>query len=445
MTLWERRAMSGRELATVDQFVHRAWPISRNTTIPKLKNAGNGVGRFGEVPRFENCIGMNQLGENLSAIFALATPDARGHQGLSILAHQSGALPCRDFSLRKLGVRHAAERWTRPAELRSIIRFRIDPDRCHTDRTVNVKHPRIAQRLPTEHIQTDRRSSGWAKAEAAVRICLSVCLSVDWALLGLVLLSIGLGLVPVLFEPSLNWWDEIFQATEQAHRVIYGTGLEPWEFQLGVRSWLLPGVIVILMEFARIAGEGPDIYLPVIAVAFAALGAAPVVCCVLWCRKFYGRWPALAGGVAVAAMPELVYFGARALTEVVAGHILVVALYVLQPRGPAVSRRRAFIGGLLLALVFLLRVQLAPAVALVMAWAGISAPRERQAAMAAGALAAVTFSGVLDALLQVTHSAGSGDMYSITAILASARRLASRAGISMGSVSWASGAEGRSR
>ncbi len=52
-------------------------------------------------------------------------------------------------------------------------------------------------------------------------------MSVDWALVGLVLLSIGLRLVPVLFEPSLNWGDEIFQATEQAHRVVYGTGLVP--------------------------------------------------------------------------------------------------------------------------------------------------------------------------------------------------------------------------
>jgi hypothetical protein len=220
---------------------------------------------------------------------------------------------------------------------------------------------------------------------------------VDWALVGLVLLSVGLRLVPLIFEPSLNWWDEIFQATEQAHRVVYGTGLVPWEFQLGARSWLLPGVIAILMESARIAGEGPDIYLPVIAVAFAALGAAPVVCCVLWCRRFYGRAAALSGGVAVAVMPDLVYFGARTLSEVVAGHLLVVALYVLQPCGPALSRRRAFAGGLLLALVFVLRVQLAPALAFVVALTGMWAPRRTLLAMSAGLLLVLALSGVLDA------------------------------------------------
>src|SRR5258708_19189441 len=101
----------------------------------------------------------------------------------------------------------------------------------------------------------------------------------------LLLLAVVLRLVPVIFSPSINWWDEVFQSTEQAHRLIYGYGLVPWEFQLHARSWLLPGAIAGLMELARIVGDGPDYYLPVIAVALAALGAAPVYCCFQWGRR----------------------------------------------------------------------------------------------------------------------------------------------------------------
>src|SRR5207248_3916311 len=61
------------------------------------------------------------------------------------------------------------------------------------------------------------------------------------ALLGVVLLSVGLRLMPVLFLPGLNWDDEIFQATEPAHRLVFGYGIVAWEFQLGMRSWILPG------------------------------------------------------------------------------------------------------------------------------------------------------------------------------------------------------------
>ena len=72
----------------------------------------------------------------------------------------------------------------------------------------------------------------------------------------LVVLAIGLRVTPILIVPSIVWTDEIFQASEQAHRLVYGTGLVPWEFQLGVRSWLLPGIIAALMELARLVGDG---------------------------------------------------------------------------------------------------------------------------------------------------------------------------------------------
>jgi GPI mannosyltransferase 3 len=78
-------------------------------------------------------------------------------------------------------------------------------------------------------------------------------------LAALVVLAIALRLEPILVEPSAVWPDEIFQASEPAHRLVYGSGLVAWEFQLGVRSWLLPGVIAALMELARIAGDGPGI------------------------------------------------------------------------------------------------------------------------------------------------------------------------------------------
>ena len=151
-----------------------------------------------------------------------------------------------------------------------------------------------------------------------------------WTVSGVILMYYGhpqlttgerlLRLEPILLEPSAVWPDEIFQASEQAHRLVYGSGLIPWEFQFGARSWLLPGVIAVLMELARTAGDGPDYYLPLIAIAFAGLAALPVACCFLWCRRLFGFAGAVVAGMAVATAPELVYFGARTLSEVAAGH-----------------------------------------------------------------------------------------------------------------------------
>jgi GPI mannosyltransferase 3 len=214
----------------------------------------------------------------------------------------------------------------------------------------------------------------------------------------LILLAVALRLVPTVFVPSAFWGDEIFQATEQAHRLVYGSGLIPWEFQLGVRSWLLPGAIAVLMELARLTGDGPDYYLPIIAGAFAIFGTTPVVCCFLWARRLFGLSGAFVAAAVVAVAPELVYFGARTLSEVVAGHLLVLGLYVLEPGYRATSRRRLFAGGILLGLVCAIRIQLVPALAVIVLRCIWHDVRKRAPSIFAGVIVVVAAAGMLDAL-----------------------------------------------
>jgi GPI mannosyltransferase 3 len=214
---------------------------------------------------------------------------------------------------------------------------------------------------------------------------------------GLIVIAIFVRLIPVLFSPSLNWADEIFQSLEQAHRVVYGTGLVPWEFELGVRSWLLPGLVAGLMEITRLIGDGPDYYLPVIFFCFAAVATLPVICVYRWCERSFGVSGAIIGGLFVALAPELVYFGARTLAEVVAGHLLIAAIYLLD-RPERASPLRFGAAGALIALIFVLRLQLAPALAVIALWTTWRQPRERLWPFVAGAACCLALSGLLDAV-----------------------------------------------
>lgn len=215
-------------------------------------------------------------------------------------------------------------------------------------------------------------------------------------LLSLVALALAIRLVPVIVVPSLNWGDEVFQTIEPAHRLVYGYGLMTWEFQLGMRSWLLPGMLAGLTLIARIAGDGPEYYLTAIALGLGLLACAPVVCCFLWGRRWFGLAGGFLAAFALAVAPELVYFGARALNDVVAAHLLVIALYLIEPGYPVADRRRLFVAGFLLGLVCLLRLQLAPAAAVVALWPSPGIWRLRLAAVIGGGIAAVLFGAAVD-------------------------------------------------
>lgn len=212
------------------------------------------------------------------------------------------------------------------------------------------------------------------------------------------LVALALRLIPTTVLPSIAFPDEIFQTLEQAHRLVFGYGSVPWEFQYGTRSWLLPGVLAGLMRIGAWVGNGPVYYLAVIHLALAALAAGACVCAYLWGRRFYGTW----GGVIAAALPVMwpdnVYFGARTLSECVAAPLLVIGIYLTEPGYRVESRWRLAVAGALLGLAVAIRLQLAPAVGVVMLWTAFGVQRRRLPPIIAGVTSVLLTAGGLDAV-----------------------------------------------
>jgi Alg9-like mannosyltransferase family len=130
-------------------------------------------------------------------------------------------------------------------------------------------------------------------------------------------------LLPVFVFPGINHFDEIFQTVEQAHRVVFGTGLVPWDFVYGTRSWVLPGVLAGLMVVASGLGDGPDYYMSAIGITLAAFGAVSALCAFLWGSRFFGTAGGVIAGILTAVWIDAVYFGPRTLSDAVSAHVLV--------------------------------------------------------------------------------------------------------------------------
>lgn len=202
--------------------------------------------------------------------------------------------------------------------------------------------------------------------------------------------------LPLLFWHSIAQADEVFQAVEQGHRLAYGYGLVPWEFDYAARSWLLAYLSAGAMRLSDLFGGGPQIYLPFIAALFSALGAITTLCTFLWARRFMGTVAGIGAALISASWVDNMFFGGRTLTEAVAANLFVIAIYLAEPGYRVEHRGRLFVAGLFAGGALVFRIHLAPAIALLWLWRGLDT--RRFVFLSLGALLIVACNGLFDAL-----------------------------------------------
>jgi hypothetical protein len=200
----------------------------------------------------------------------------------------------------------------------------------------------------------------------------------------------------VLAAPIIPVPDELFQGLEAGHRLAFGYGLVPWEFDYGARSWALGVLAALPMALAGLLGQGPEFYLP-LTWAFFSLGAAAMTLCAgLWGNHLYGRWGGLVVALVAAGWIDNLYFGGRTYSEVFAAHLLIVAVYLAEPGYRVESRNRLLAAGFAATLASLLRMQLGPVALLLWLWQWRD--RRRLVLLSAGAVIGLVVDGGFDLL-----------------------------------------------
>ncbi len=228
------------------------------------------------------------------------------------------------------------------------------------------------------------------KLDGRARLVIGVLLAVAFALR----ITIGVGM------PNMVWADEIYQTLEQAHRVAFGEGIIPWEFRDGTRSWIVPGLLAVVMKASSVLGSSPAVYLTACAGLLVLVSLA-----IVWAsaRPALSRGDlrgAVLGAVMATVWFELVFFAPKALLEVISGNLfaLGVVLVEVHRHDPARVTRRdaiaiaAFLGGSLL-----LRIQLAPAAAIALGYFWLRVPSSRRT-VAITCVVLVAIAGGVDAI-----------------------------------------------
>ena len=218
---------------------------------------------------------------------------------------------------------------------------------------------------------------------------------VPWPLVAILALAALVRLAAIFAAPSFHWADENFQFFEQGHRLAFGYGIKPWEFEEGIRSYAVPYALAGLFRVSEPMFGGPQGYIAVSRIVIAALSLAPVAAVYAMGRRTSQTHAILAGLVA-ATWFEIVYFSFRPLGEALAGDFVMVALALASVPWETLSRRRLAAIGVCLAVAVMLRVQLAPGVLFVAVWLCRLDVRTRWSALTLGAAPALAVFGVID-------------------------------------------------
>ena len=218
----------------------------------------------------------------------------------------------------------------------------------------------------------------------------------DWlALLLICLLAVAIrasvmALLPSILHPDERMW------LEAANRLVNHEGLVPWDFQVGARSWLWPGLVAGFMAIGQLFGSPPSAGLGGVAVLICIISLPPVICGFLWGRNVAGFAGAVTAGLLNAVWFELVYFYAHPLSEPFAGAALAGGLFLVYPGRGVPPERRLFIGAAMLGLAAVVRPQLIPAIAVAIVVIGGVRNRAHYPALLSGLALPVVLSGLLD-------------------------------------------------
>ena len=188
--------------------------------------------------------------------------------------------------------------------------------------------------------------------------------------------------------------DEIMQYLEPAHRLVFGNGIQYWEYFYGARSWLVPSTIAGILKLFDSVGLGqPYWYVGGVKLVLCAVSLAIPAGMYVFARRHFGENSARMALVAGAFWYELAGFAHKPMTEFLATASF-MGLLALAVR-PSVDDRVWWASGLAV-LTAALRMQYAPLALILLAVVLLRA--RRRLPLLLGTAGFVLAVGVFDAV-----------------------------------------------
>lgn len=190
--------------------------------------------------------------------------------------------------------------------------------------------------------------------------------------------------------------DEVMQYLEQAHRIVFGAGIVPWEYLAGTRSYLLPGFIAGILYLHSLLGlDQPAIYINTLKIVFSVMSMAIPAAMYLCCRKHFSEQTARIALLFGCFWYELIMLAHKPFTEFVATDLLALAVIFYASK---LTDWRVLVIAVLSTLALATRMQLGPVIAVALLVLLIALPAAQRKYLILGGLGTVVAVGALDYL-----------------------------------------------
>ncbi len=218
----------------------------------------------------------------------------------------------------------------------------------------------------------------------------------DPALAWLMVLALAVR-VPIALLTVYHHADEVWQYIEPAYGLVTGDWIRTWDIRLGIRSWLIPLVLLGPVWLGHALDPAGELHLVLPRLFMAVLSSGTV-----WAGWSFGarvsRRHAIVAGFVAAVWIDFAYFASRTSSDTFSVLAILpglALLYRYRERGGA----GLMLGGFLLGLGFITRFPLGPALAIPFLWAGRADFRKAWVPLITGAIGGIACDVLANAVM----------------------------------------------
>jgi len=215
----------------------------------------------------------------------------------------------------------------------------------------------------------------------------------------ILLLAAIVRMIAAVYSSGYMHPDEPYQSLEQAHRIVYGYGIIPWEFVFGARFWFFPALYVPLIWLLGHTGlEDPSHAIIVVRFFNALCSLLLIYGAYRTGEELKDRETGLIAALLCGCWYLCVYYSVRTLSDAFVMNIILFPFLMVGRKGKR-GWQGGFFGGLLLGIAFFIRFPVAIFLLPLSAYLFMKRDRRGLLAMAGGFSLCLLAQGTLDYLL----------------------------------------------